>query len=93
MCCQQTERRPVVGLDAEQASTRSQKKRRLKCANRRSVETSGFPKSNCQLGMVKPSCCGKMQLEKPSLNTDQSTGTVFPILIAISFSHLLNDTR
>jgi MFS transporter, FSR family, fosmidomycin resistance protein len=33
-----------------------------------------------------------MQLEKPSLNTEQSTGTVFPILLAISFSHLLNDT-
>lgn len=33
-----------------------------------------------------------MQLEKPSLNVEQSTRTVFPILIAISFSHLLNDT-
>lgn len=33
-----------------------------------------------------------MQLEKPSLTVEQSTGTVFPILIAISFSHLLNDT-
>ena len=33
-----------------------------------------------------------MQLEKPSLNLQRSTATVFPILIAISFSHLLNDT-
>lgn len=33
-----------------------------------------------------------MQLEKPSSNTEQSTRTVSPILIAISFSHLLNDT-
>jgi len=33
-----------------------------------------------------------MQIEKPSLNKEQSTGIVFPILIAISFSHLLNDT-
>jgi FSR family fosmidomycin resistance protein-like MFS transporter len=33
-----------------------------------------------------------MQNEDPSLNKEQSTRTVFPILIAISFSHLLNDT-
>lgn len=33
-----------------------------------------------------------MQLEKPSLSTEQSSQTVFPVLIAISFSHLLNDT-
>jgi MFS transporter, FSR family, fosmidomycin resistance protein len=33
-----------------------------------------------------------MQLEKPSLNTEQLARTVFPILLAISFSHLLNDT-
>jgi MFS transporter, FSR family, fosmidomycin resistance protein len=32
-----------------------------------------------------------MQLENASLN-QQSTRTVFPILLAISFSHLLNDT-
>jgi len=32
-----------------------------------------------------------MQLEKPSLTVEQSTRTVFPILIAISVSHLLND--
>src|SRR5258707_13150150 len=33
-----------------------------------------------------------MQIEKPSLDVPQSTPRVFPILIAISFSHLLNDT-
>jgi FSR family fosmidomycin resistance protein-like MFS transporter len=33
-----------------------------------------------------------MQLEKPSSTVEQSARTVFPILIAISFSHLLNDT-
>lgn len=33
-----------------------------------------------------------MQIEKPSVEAAQSTGTVFPILIAISFAHLLNDT-
>lgn len=32
-----------------------------------------------------------MQLEKPSTSADPSTGTVLPILAAISFCHLLND--